>query len=362
MRLVAALFLLANAAILFLPASPAVADVLNVPADHADIASALLASVAGDVVVVAAGLYREHDLVLPSGVVLRGATGDPADVVIDSERLGRCVYGAELDAGTRIEALTLSNGLPAWGETPHNSWGAGLMVDGGSPTVANCIFTGNETAIGAGAFFIGTGAPVIEDCVFDTNSSTESSGLFLGSVGDPVVRDCVFRNASGCMMGGGMTWVGLGHALIERCTVEDNEVIESGGGVEVYGSGATATLRDCVIRRNSAGIFGGGLVVANHGRAVLENCEVVDNAATQSAGGVALGHGASLEATDSTFLNNAAPDGADGYVDDNATALLICCNAEPASWNAIGPLTIDDENCAVAARNASWGKLKSHFH
>lgn len=113
--------------------APALAAILEVPADYVDIASALAAAVAGDEVVVAAGTYQEHDLILPSGVALRGATGNPADVVIDGERAGRCVYGAALDATTRLAALTLANGLPTLGATPHNSWGAGEYGGGIDP-------------------------------------------------------------------------------------------------------------------------------------------------------------------------------------------------------------------------------------
>ena len=341
--------------------TPCSATIRNVPADHPDIASALATAVPGDEVVIAPGTYLEHDLILPSGVVLRGATGDPADVVIDSGQAGRCIYGAGLDAASRIEALTLANGLPAWGSTPHNSWGGGLMVDGGALTVANCVFTGNETAIGGGAFVIGTDTPTFSDCIFDGNEATESAGLLLTGICTPLVQNCVFRNGDRTLVGGGMTWTGSGHALIEDCTVEDNVVLETGGGVEVFGNGAVATLRRCLIRRNAARLGAGGLSVGNGGHVILENCEIVENGAEDYSGGIHLGTATILEATETTILGNTAPTGPDGGIGPSAAATLICCTIDAGSWNVLGSLTLDDDGCSVAVETSAWGTLKATF-
>jgi hypothetical protein len=341
--------------------APCCATILNVPADHADITTALGVAVAGDEVVVAAGTYLEHDLILPSGVVLRGATGDPADVIINGQRAGRCVYGENLDTGTRLESLTLYNGLPAWGSTPHNSWGAGLMVDGGSLTVENCVFSENETAIGGGAFVFGTGSPSFIDCVFDNNSATESSGLFVGSVGDLVVKRCEFRNGNRCMYGGGLSISNSGQALIEDCTIEDNEVLETGGGVEVFGYTTYATLRRCVIRRNHSDMGDGGLSVTNNGHVIMENCEITGNSADLWGGGVGLGYGTELTAIECTILNNTAPNGPDGDTADSSTATLTCCNIDLAAWNALGTLTIVDDDCDVGNVISTWGDVKALY-
>jgi len=339
-------------------AIPCSAAVLNVPAEHPDIESALALAVPGDEVVVAAGHYPEHDLILPSGIVLRGATGDPADVVIDGERAGRCIYGANLDTATRLEALTLSNGLPALGTTPHNSWGAGLMVDEGELTISNCVFTGNETAIGGGAFIIGTGAPVIVDCIFDGNSASESAGLLLHGTCDPLVKNCIFRNGDRVTYGGGLTWTGAGHLLLEDCTVEDNTVIESGGGVEILGSAAVATLRNCVIRHNVSGYGAGGLSVGNHGRVVLEQCQITENSADNYAGGIGLGTGTYLEADDSSILNNTSPTGADCQVGSSATATLTCCDIDLEAWAILGAFSQNNDDCVVAAEESTWSEVK----
>lgn len=339
----------------------AFAATLRVPAVYPDIAAGLAAADAGDVVQVAAGTYLEHDLILPSGVTLRGATGDPADVIIDGERAGRCVYGANLDAATRLEAVTLTGGLSAYSSTPDNSWGGGLYVDEGSLTVHNCVFLGNESAIGGGGFVRGTGAPTFTDCLFDGNSATEVAGLLLRGTCDPVVQDCTFRNGDRTLVGGGVTWGGSGTALLERCTIEDNVVIETGGGVEVIGSTANATLRYCLIRGNSAQIGAGGLYLGNGGRATLDNCTISDNSAGSYGGGVEVGSLGVLTGIQVTVLNNSAPLGPDGVVGSTAIATLTCCDVDLGLWHALGTLTLDNDDCVIATEKATWGEVKALF-
>lgn len=346
---------------LSLLAAAASAAVLHVPGDHADIAAALGIAAAGDEVVVSAGTYLERDLVLPSGVILRGATGDPADVVIDAERLGRCLYGIDLDASTRIEALTLSNGLPAGGATPHGSWGGGLMVENAALTIQACVFTGNETAIGGGAYITGAGAPHVLDCVFDGNEASEAAGLLIRGACEPVVRGCVFRNGGNTVYGGGLTWTGDGEATVEDCLFEDNEVIESGGAVEVYGGNAALVLRDCTIRGNTAGTWGGGLSVGNNARATLESCTITENEACGGGGGVEVQWNTTLVATGTTLIGNTAPMGADGAVATGASATLTCCTVDAESWLVMGELIVETEGCGTPNHTASWGEIKSMF-
>lgn len=346
---------------LCLTATAALGADLHVPGTHPSIAAALAAAAPGGAVVVAPGTYREHDLILPSGVVLRGESGDPADVIIDGERLGRCIYGAGLDASTRIEGVTLSNGLPAWGSTPDGSWGGALMVDGGALTVSRCVFRANETAVGGGAFVIGTGSPVFEDCLFEANQATEVAGLQLTGTCDPVVRGCVFRGAYRTLLGGGVTWSGSGTATLEGLTVEDNEVWETGGGVEIIGYYAYAVLRDCVIRGNSAEIGAGGLYVYRSRSVLLENVTVTGNSGGDFAGGVEFASYAIVTGFGCTILDNNAPTAPDGRLGSLAAMTLNCCDVDPDRWILDGTAVFTEDGCEVGNEAVGWGELKATF-
>ena len=287
-------------------ATSAAATVLTVPSDYPTIAAALNVAAPGDEVRLDAGTYLEADLILPSGVTLRGATGDPTEVVIDAARQGRCLYGTDLAAATRIADLTLRNGLSTAGTTPHRSWGGGLYVEGGEPAIENCIFAANEAAIGGGAFIDGTGTPRLDRCVFDTNTATEGAGLFLTGICAPEIRDCSVSGGHLCVYGAGISWAGSGTALLERCTVTGNTAIESAGGFECVTSGAWAVLRDCEIGGNSA------------------------------------------------------PVGPDGFVASGAEVILHCCRIDLESWAVFGTVTVDDD-CGVPVRQRTWGGVKSLY-
>jgi len=345
----------------WLTPGPTRATVHPVPAAHPDIAGALAAAAPGDTVLISPGTYLEHDLVLPSAVTLRGATGDPVDVIINGERAGRCIYGAGLAEGTRLEAVTLTGGLPAWGSTPNNYYGAGLFVDEGTLAVSDVVFTGNEASVGGGAYILGTGSPTFTACLFDGNEASETAGLCLFGTCNPVLRDCVFRGGDRTVMGGGVTWVGNGTCHMEDCTVEDNTVLETGGGVEVIGSGAVGFLRNCTIRNNTAQLGAGGLFVNMSGRIILQDCTVTGNTGGEFGGGVEVRDQSILEGLDSVILNNTAPLGSDGSIWPSGTVILHCCEINPDGWAGDGTLTLDNDGCGVATERATWDDVKARY-
>lgn len=122
---------------------------LHVPGDHPTILAALQAAAVGDSVVVAAGTYVEVGLEVPSGLTLRGATGDPADVVIDGD-------------------------------------GGGIWCNHDSSFFARSSeFIGNEATIGgAGIYVDAVGSHratprVFDDCSFVSNSAPAGSDGYL---------------------------------------------------------------------------------------------------------------------------------------------------------------------------------------
>ena len=60
------------------------AATIAVPGDAPTIARGLAAARPGDIVLVACGTYREHDLVIPAGVSLWSGSMQPGCVVIDA--------------------------------------------------------------------------------------------------------------------------------------------------------------------------------------------------------------------------------------------------------------------------------------
>ena len=95
---------------LLLAASAATATIIHVPGDQPTIQAGLGAATPGDTVEVACGTYFEHDLVLPSGVILRSTTGLPDCVTIDAQSQGRVLSCSGADNTTCIAGFTIEGG------------------------------------------------------------------------------------------------------------------------------------------------------------------------------------------------------------------------------------------------------------
>jgi len=62
---------------------------------------------------------------------------------------------ATADSATRIDGFTITNGSAASG--------GGVLCTNSSPTVANCIFSGNTATSGSGVYANDTSAPWLTD-------------------------------------------------------------------------------------------------------------------------------------------------------------------------------------------------------
>ncbi len=125
----------AGIALVLLVASFAQARTIRVPSEHPTIASAIDAAVRGDVVEIECGTYYEHDLVMKSGITVRGAGGPVPCVTIDAELLGRGFLVDECDSTTVFEGLRILRG-----NSPSDSRGGGMFIVSSAPLIRRCEF------------------------------------------------------------------------------------------------------------------------------------------------------------------------------------------------------------------------------
>ena len=329
---------------------------LNVPsADYPNIAAALAVAQEGDVVLLAAETYRTAEcgaaadalylVDVPEGVEICGGGATPADTVIDAEDAGRIL---RLASGAKVSNLTLANFqlLPAMAQQTTlrgvaldarhavvedciirdgkvgavKSWEHYVYFEGTvmrRTTVANCRYTGTETAIwgsSAGVAIYALSQSVLEDVtVEDCRTKGGSSGN--ASVAAPVVLSdssmfhSIVRRNSECYAEGASSAGGLllyGASALTDTLVESNSVAQHHSGSVVGGinmnASSTAVIDRCIIRGNSMGsalqntptVAGG--ILASYG-STLRNCLVYGNSgpasastavASGSAGGVAM--------------------------------------------------------------------------
>ncbi len=309
--------------VLLLAPALAGAATVHVPDDATTIAAALAVAQPGDTVLVACGTYRETDLAMPSGVVLRGETGDPACVVIDAAWSGPILSCEAADPATLVEGLTFTRGY-----TP----GSGTVTClGGAPVFRRCRFLENMSGGDGGAFYCRDAAPVLEECEFTGNIATGGSGGAVASrQSHPLLRDCVFR-----------------------------ENRTAGWGGALYASGASPRLEKCELTGNEA-YYGGGIATAG-AALVLDRVTIAGNRATDSGGGTYLQFGASLDATDCAWGGNSARVGKDVLVAGGCEAVFRCCEVDPSTVEGGGLVSYDWQGCGTAAEVLGWGALKRRF-
>jgi len=249
------------------------AATIRVPADHPTIQAAVEAAVDGDVVLIADGHYTgegNRGIHFRSKKITLRSENGPENCIIDAEFTegwpDQCVIYAneEEDEHTIIDGLTVTGG----------DW-YGIYIEtnsppSDSPTIRNCIVTGNTWGIG-----LIQGNTLVETTRVVGNSDVGIYSRYHSRIVDCVIMD---NDGSGLIL--------LASAnRVENCLIAGNRSGEMGGGV--YCEWGQTTLRNCTIVDNNA-LVGGGLAAWKESDVLLENCIVAGNTAGDLGDQVAL--------------------------------------------------------------------------
>ncbi|MBD3220956.1 hypothetical protein GF314_06905 [bacterium] len=240
-----ATFLLGLLLALALPARTSQAIDIAVPADAPTIGEAIALASSGDRILVAPGTYAERidysgkDLVIEStggaAVTVIDGGGEPGHVVVFASGESRAAV---------LRGFTVTGGFGSGGSDGVGA-GGGVLVDGASPLIEDCVIADNDGIYGAG----------------------------LQSVdGDVLVRGTRFVDNMG-IQGGGIAAEG-GRLVVENCEFEAN-FAGYGGAIAVLWN-AEAELRTSQFTGNSAHQFGGA-IYATHAQLRATWLTVVDN-------------------------------------------------------------------------------------
>ncbi|MBN2170903.1 MAG: hypothetical protein JW819_06260 [Candidatus Krumholzibacteriota bacterium] len=329
---------LAAAASILLAAIPAagpLAATVHVPGGQPTIQAGLDAAAAGDTVLVAADTYQEHGLIMAAAVVLRGATGDPADVVIDAEQMDEVLNVASVAGTVRIEALTLTRGVT-------DGSGGGLNVDASAVELTDCVVSACMAADGGGVYLSGSTATLLRCAVEDNAASSQGGGLAAFSGATAQLVDCEVRGNS-AYEGGGLFASEDSDLDCEAVTVADNEAIMCGGGV--YTTGGDASLLQCDFMGNTCATSRGGGVYVYSSLVdcypEINGCLFLGNGANQG-GAFAATHMVDATLTNCTLVENVSNLGAGIYCAFGAHTGIVNC---VVAFNTMG----------AAAYCGEWG-------
>jgi len=267
------------ALVLSIGAAPAGGTVLLVQPDGGgdlpDIASALALAISGDVVELGDGTFSgpgNRDLDLNGkAITLRSQSGDPTRCIIDAggasgdpHRVIQFSSGETVAA--RLQGITLRGGyLEAGG--PETA-GGGILCEGASPTIENCVIEENEAWLGGG-LYCWSASPVLRDCVIRGNSAgSYGGGLACESGSAPILEDCRIED-NGAGFGAGMACLASSPALT-RTVLAGNTAAERGGGF-YGGDGSPPLFASCTFAYNSAPV-GSALSARFSCSAILDAC------------------------------------------------------------------------------------------
>ena len=210
--------------------------------------------------------------------------------------------GTDLDSSAILDGFTISGGN-ADGDEPHYR-GGGMHNDRSSPTLLNCIFSGNSADFPGGGLYNQDSSPTLSNCAFVGNQARHGGGIF-NYYSSPLLSGCTFSGNLTHSTGGGIYNLGSSPTLID-CTFTGNSAYSGGGMTNVHYS--APTLTDCAFTGNSTDHEGGGMYNFTASPTLI-NCTFSDNSALEHGGGMANAASSSPMLTGCVFSGNSAGSG-----------------------------------------------------
>jgi PKD repeat protein len=253
---------------------------INVPADHSTIQAAIDAAAPGDEIVVAAGTYSERIDFRGKAITVRSSAG-PLLTIIDGANFSGSVVTAITGEGpaTILEGFTITGGSALEG--------GGMRNVGTSPTVRDCIFSGNSATDRGGGMYNRAGSPTIIRTHFKLNSAAAMGGGVFNLEASPTIIESRFSQNT-ANKGGGMRNYLNSHPTLANCVFDDNHAGEEGGGMDNR-KNSNPVVTNCLFVGNSAGSGGAmhnyvGRRVEATGNPTLINVVMVGNSASEGGG------------------------------------------------------------------------------
>jgi predicted outer membrane repeat protein len=177
------------------------AHVWRVPGDAPTIGAGIDSAAAGDVVLVAPGTYAgERNRGLDFGgkeIAVISEAGAESTIIDCGEQDRGFRFSSGESSEATVRGFTIVNG--------RADMGGAIYVHGSSPTITDCVFSGNGAGGGGGgAIYCADGSsPTIRDCGFYENTSDDRGGAIRSSFASPSILNCTLVY-NGAPLGGGV--------------------------------------------------------------------------------------------------------------------------------------------------------------
>ena len=130
--------------------------------------------------------------------------------------------------GVVLKGLTITGG--------SSFLGGGIWCAGGSPTIQQCVITGNSSGSeGAGVYCIDAfSSPILDRCVLSSNTASGVGGAVFAYEGSPLLLNCLIVGNE-AQHGGAVYYEDAIEPRIEGCTIVDNVATQGASAVHCAG-------------------------------------------------------------------------------------------------------------------------------
>jgi hypothetical protein len=170
-----------------------------VPDDFATIQAALDMATNGDMIVVRDGTYAgagNKNLDFDGKAIYLRSENGPANCIIDCQHDGRAfAFHSGETPESVLDGFTITKGLTQYSGVFPDGWGAGILCYRSSPTIKNCVITGNQSigtdsGSGAGISCYLNASPIIVNCLVASNSGVWGGGIYCNFSSSPNISNC----------------------------------------------------------------------------------------------------------------------------------------------------------------------------
>jgi len=274
-----------------------------VPDEYGSIQSGIDAAIAGDTVLVSAGIYYETIDFGGKEITLLSADGEPSGTFID----GNVSSGSVVSFITGETNLSILDGFTIRNGSATS--GGGVYIQSASPILRNCVISGNSATGSGGGIFIDSGTLTLENTTVTGNTSNSAGGGAYVRFSEGSLLNSTFENNSA--VNGGAVYVkdGSGDLLFTNVVVQGNSATASGGGV--FDKASNIIVGESAFTNNMAN-KGGGWFSYGAGNATISNTTFVGNSVSEGGGAANIRSVSIVSFIQCTFDTNVADDDCDG--------------------------------------------------
>lgn len=238
---------------------------------------------------------------------------DAHGVVTDTARIQgnnayHVVVGSGVTGSAQLDGFAVTAGATATSGGCPDECGAGMLNEGGSPTIRHLTFRGNIARTAGGGMYNDGSSPTLTHVSFSDNEVAYwGGGMSNRNNSRPVLVDVTFSGNGGVAGGGGMSNEQSAPTL-RQVTFSGNWVIAFGGGM--YNIDSSPSLTRVAFGANVASMGSGGGMHNDNSHPILTNITFSGNFGGQDGGMSNQNSHPAL--TNVTFAGNVALSGGAG--------------------------------------------------